>query len=260
MLNLDDGRPLAMVTSGPNLGEVIFLEDHHDDHPDDSSEDEFERGGYDKINLKKDVLIPLLNTDQRECPYIAGPSGSGKSTYASSLATCYKKIFPKRDIYIFSRTDVKDDPAYKKLNPLQIKVDQDLIDNPIDIEKDIKPGSLVIFDDTTSIRDENIKKEINKLIVDILEVGRKLGIWIIITSHLVNGTDRKLSRVIMNEMTSFTFFPKSGSSYQIDYCLKQYMGLSKKQIEQIFDLKSRWVTVYKNYPMVVLHQHGAYLL
>lgn len=250
MLNVEDGKPIAMIATGKNKGEIIYLSNDEDDH---------ERG-YEKINLKRDKIIPLLDTDQRQTGYVAGPSGSGKSTYAATLAGTYKKIFPKRDIYMFSRTDVKNDPAYAKVKPLQIKIDEDLIDNPIDIERDVKPGSLIIFDDCGTIRDEKIKKAVNHLIIDILEVGRKLDIWIIITSHLVNPTDRKLGRVIMNELQFFTFFPRSGSAYQINYCLKNYFGMSKKQIDKIFTLPSRWVTVLRNYPMTVLHEHGAYIL
>lgn len=250
MLNLDDGKPIGIIATGKNKREIIYLD----------PENKYQKGGYDKINLKKDKILPLLDVDERQIAYVAGPSGSGKSTYASALACNYRKVFPKRDIYIFSRTDAKNDPAYAPLKPLQIDINQDLVDNPIDIETDIKKGSLVIFDDCGTIRDEKIKKAVNHLMIDIMEVGRKLGIWIIITSHLVNPTDRKLGRVIMNELQTFTFFPKSGSAYQISYCLKNYFGMSKKQIDDIFNLNSRWVTVLRNYPITILHEHGAYIL
>lgn len=253
MLNLDDGKPLAMISSGANKGEIIFL--GHEDE-----DKKYKSKGYNKINLKKDTIIPLLDTDERQNVYIAGPSGSGKSTYASTLAICYKKIFPERDIYMFSRTDVRDDPVYKKLKPMQVALDESLLEHKIDIENDIKKGSLVIFDDCGSIADDKIRKAVNDLIIDILEVGRKLGIWIIITSHLVSPNDRKLARVILNELQSFTFFPRSGSSYQIEYALTKYFGMNKKQIREIMELPSRWVTVHRNYPMCVMYQNGIYML
>jgi hypothetical protein len=64
----------------------------------------------------------------------------------------------------------------------------------------------------------------------------------------------------MNEMTSVTIFPKSGSAQQIRYALTTYYGLSKQQVQNILNIRSRWVTVYKSYPMTVLHEKGAFIL
>ena len=55
-------------------------------------------------------LIPLPNLEERFVDYVAGPSGSGKSTIASTLASEWKKNNPKKNIYVFSRTDPRDDP------------------------------------------------------------------------------------------------------------------------------------------------------
>lgn len=252
MLSLDDGQPIAQIISGKYKGEIIFLER--------GDFDGVNAGGCQRIDLKRGKLKTLMNTDERQVCYIAGPSGSGKTTYATNLARSYKKIFPKRDIFLFSRTDCKNDPAYAKLNPLQVKIDETIVESPIDIEKDIKPGSCIIFDDIGTINDDKIRKAVNALAMDIMEVGRKMNLYIIITSHLVNGNDRKFNRTIHNEYQSFTFFPKSGSAYQIKYCLKNYFGLAPPQIKTIMNLPSRWVTVMKNYPQVVLYQHGVYLL
>lgn len=252
MLNFQDGQPIATITSGKYKGEVIFL-DHN------AIEDGQVEGCH-KIDMRSHKLSPLLNTDARQVCYISGPSGSGKSYYASNLAKTYQKIFPDRDVYLFSRTDYKNDPAYVPLKPLQVNIDEKLIEEPIDIARDIQAGSLMIFDDVGTIRDDKIKKEVFKLMEDIMEVGRKLEISLIITNHLVNPNERKFGRTVMNELQSFTFFPKSGSAHQVTYCLKNYFGMSKKQIEEIMALPSRWVTVLKNYPQCVMHERGAYLL
>jgi len=105
-----------------------------------------------------------------------------------------------------------------------------------------------------------MKKELSKLVVDICEVGRKLGLWIILTSHLVSPDDRSLSRCMMNELTGFTFFPRSGAVHQIKYALDKYFGLSKTQIDKIMHLPSRWVTVMRTFPQCVLYRKGVYLL
>lgn len=255
MLNLESGQPIAQIISGKHKGEIIFLDKR--DGP-----DRVGTNGCQRINLRKGKLMPLLNTEERQVAYVAGPSGSGKTTYTGTLAKNYKKIFPGAEVYLFSRTDYRSDPVYKmlKLRPLQVMLDETLVTDPIDIETELKPGSLIMFDDIGTINNDQIRKAVNALAMDIMEVGRKLDLTIILTSHLVNPTDRKFSRVIHNEYQTFTFFPKSGSFYQIEYCLKNYFGFSKKQIREIMDLPSRWVTIMKNYPQCVLHEHGCYLL
>jgi hypothetical protein len=38
------------------------------------------------------------------------------------------------------------------------------------------------------------------------------------------------------------------------YLLDGYLGLDKKQIEKLKNIKSRWVTVIKSYPQLILTQ------
>lgn len=237
-----------------------------DSESEDSSYDE-PRGGKNKLIGKEfhtqhgEKLIPLPNLKERFVDYVAGPSGSGKSTMASSLATEFKKIYPKKPIYIFSRTSVDNDPAYKKLKPIQISLDETIVEDPINIEKEItEGGALMIFDDCTTIRDEAIKKEVQKLMEDAMEVGRKINCNMIILNHLVIPNEKKFARTVMNELQNLTIFPKSGSSQQIRYALKTYFGLNNKQIDTILSLNSRWVRISKSYPMYVLHENGSYIL
>jgi hypothetical protein len=95
---------------------------------------------------------------------------------------------------------------------------------------------------------------------DIMEIGRKLNIWLVITNHLVIPNEKKMARTIMNEMHSMTVFPKSGSAQQIRYALKTYFGLTNKQIDEIIKMPSRWITVYKSYPQYVLYDKGSFIL
>jgi hypothetical protein len=224
------------------------------------SDDDIEDFGMKEFTTKLDIS-PLPDLENRFIEYIAGPSGSGKSTMATDLAHKYQKEFPKRKIFIFSRTDAKNDPAYKDLRFKQFKINDELINNPLDITKEVsKNGCLLIFDDCGTIHDEALKKEIEKLICDAMEVGRKLQVCLIITNHLVIPNERKFARTMMNELTNFTFFPKSGSGQQITYALKTYFGLSKKQIERLLQLDSRYVRISKGYPQYVQYAHGANIL
>ena len=139
-------------------------------------------------------------------------------------------------------------------------IDQSLIDDPIDIHSEFRQNDLVLFDDTDTIQDKKIKEAISRLKNDILETGRHSNIYVVITSHLINGISRTDTRTILNECTSLTIFPKSGSTYQIIYVLKNYIGLNKNQINYILNLPSRWVTIFKNFPQYCIFEKGCFLL
>ncbi len=254
MFSINDGKPMAKIVGGEYNGEILYLRAESDESESDESED---LGTAVEFDGK---LVPLLDVNQRSVVYIAGPSGSGKTTYALNLVKNYKKIFPNKDFYLFSRTDYKDDPAYSGMKIQQVKLDENLLENPINIEKELRGGSILLFDDCNTIQDDKIKKQIDKLMADIMEVGRRMDITIIITNHLVIPNERKIARTILNEAQILTVFPKSGSSQQITYALKTYFGLTKKQINEILSLPSRWVTIYKNYPMCVMYETGIFIL
>lgn len=291
MLNFNKGRPLAKISGGKYNGEILYIDTEDEDkeycggcnckkcsekcykkpcckkckmYSEESESSEYESndcffdGKYFEILNGK--LLPIPNVNERSVDFIAGPSGSGKSTYAANLAKTFKKIHPEKDFFVFSRTDSKKDPAFKGLRPIQVTIDESIVENPIDITKELTGGCLILFDDCNTISDDKQKKAINHLMDDIMEVGRKLNIWIIITNHLVIPNEKKVARTIMNEMQSLTVFPKSGSAQQIRYALKQYYGLNNLQIEQILNIPSRWITIFKSYPQCVLHEKGAYIL
>jgi len=216
------------------------------------------KDNYAKITLNNNTLKPV-STPIARVSYIAGPSGSGKSTYAAMLIKSFKKEHPKANIYGFSRTNLKEDPAFSKLKILQVRLDNSIITDPINIQ-DMEKGSMVVFDDVGTIADNNIRNAVFHTMEDIMEVGRRMNLFVVITNHLVNPNDKKFGRTVMNEMQSFTFFPRSGSSAQIIYALKTYCGFDAKQIKEVMKLPSRWVTVFRGYGTTVMHLHGAYVL
>lgn len=256
MLNLANGIALAKIIGKKYDGEILYL-----DKDDQTKKDKDPRNTY----FGREFIIfgkldPILNVKERSVSYIAGPSGSGKTTYAVNLIKNYKKIFPNKDFFLFSRTNHESDPAFKNMKINQVLINENLLDNPVDIEKELTGGCLLLFDDCNTIQNDKLKKQIDKLIADIMEVGRRMDITIIVTNHLVIPNEKKIARTIMNEMQSLTVFPKSGSSQQIMYALKTYYGLNKKQIENILSLPSRWVTINKNYPMYIIYEHGCFIL
>jgi hypothetical protein len=245
MLSLEQGKPIAI--SGRKL---VYL-----DSTEDGSESEEPLGEI----ISKNKMVPLLDTQDRNVTYIAGPSGSGKTYFAVMLIKRFLKA-TRMPFYLFSRTDYKNDPAFEGMDVNQIMIDESLVEDPMDIETELSGGCLVFFDDCGTIQNDKVKKAVDKIMADIMEVGRKMRIWVVITNHLVVPNDKKMARTILNEMHSLTVFPKSGSVQQISYILKQYFGFNKEQINKIVQLNSRWVMINKHYPMYVTYEHGIYLV
>lgn len=246
----DCGKPIAKIGE-----DILSIKTENDYCSDDDSEDDI-GDDYDT----DDEVEPLLDFETRQVAYIAGPAGSGKSTMSVKMIKRFLKIHPDKQFFLFSRSSYKDDPAFNGMRVNQVMLDQSLLEQPIDITKELPGGAILLFDDVNTILDDKVKKAVEKLMADIMEVGRKFGVWIVITSHLVLPSEKKFARTVMNELHTLTVFPKSGSAQQIRYALKQYFGLSKDQIERIIQLPSRWVQISKSYPMYVVYEHGAYIL
>jgi hypothetical protein len=215
---------------------------------------------YEEMNQKeyilkgKGTIVPYPNPETRDVIYVAGPSGAGKSTFCESYMQMYKTQFPKNKIYIFSRLDK--DPAFDNIKVIRIKLDEELINDPIN-PIELK-NSLVLFDDIDTIPNDKIRESVSKLRDDLLETGRHQGIYLLITSHLL--MDYKKTRTILNEAQMVILYPKSGSTYHMQRYMKVYAGLQKSDIDKILNLPSRWVGIHKSYPNYVIYSSGVYLL
>lgn len=195
--------------------------------------------------------VPIEN-NKRDCLYICAPNQSGKTTYVARYLEKYKKRYPNKEIYLFSK--LAEDPILDKFNPIRVDISKlKLRDNTLDFLK----NSLVIFDDVDQILEKKDMQKIQKLINEILCNGAHFNIGIIVTNHLLS--DYKNTRCILNECSSITIFPKSGCAHHLQYLLKNYVGFDPKQIETLKNLDSRWVTIFKNYPQIVLYQNGVYI-
>jgi hypothetical protein len=216
------------------------------------------RGGEDEIELKSGSTIQHTPTKkkEREVLYITGQSGSGKSYYTYEYVTAYQKMYPKNEVYLVSAvSDVSTIDKIKKLRKIDLSKPEFLeLDVPLEELKD----SMVIFDDVDSISNKHVKKKVWGLMSDILTKGRHYNVSAVITFHVAtSGAETKL---ILNESQSITFFPSASGGRTLKYLLDSYLGLDKKQIDKIKRLDSRWCTVVKSYPKVVLYEGGAYIL
>lgn len=248
-LNFKKGVPIALIDGSRYDGEVLYVD------PDKEGEKVF------KLKDGKFKIIPEEKV--RASYYICGKAGSGKSYMANDIATMYHLMFPKNHIYLFSQ--LEEDPAFEKLERKgvikRVVIDKSLAEDPINVTEDMR-DCLAIFDDIDCLNDKEVKKAVNLLRVQILELGRKNNISVINCCHNVNhtGADGQFNRSIMNELKNFIFFNKSLNHHQIEYCLKTYFGFKNKQIQNLINNKStRWTCISANHPQYVLTETVAAL-
>jgi hypothetical protein len=220
--------------------------------PDKAKVDDY----YKEIKCKNNEYIQHTphKSNERQILYITGASGSGKSYYVNKYGNEYRKKFKNNPIYLFS--SVQDDTSLKIPDLKRVKLDEGFLNAEL-TASDFK-DSLVIFDDTDVINNKHILKKVNLILDTILQTGRHHGTSVIYTSHTAcNGNQTK---VILNEAHSVTIYPSGLGGRSSKYLLNQYFGLEKEQIRKIKRLPSRWTTIVKSYPMIVLYEKGAYIL
>jgi len=215
----------------------------------------------DDSKLKFEIMPSNQPFTQPSLCYITAPRGAGKSYLISTYLTAFKKLYPSYKIFLISRKE-------------QDKLLDGLIDKRIDtediLEADFKAddfkfhngkGSLLIFDDVDTLdsnKKHNIKEAVYKLMDDVIEVGRSMGIFCIITSHIgANGV--KESRRIINGATSITIF-NACLNANTRYLLNHHLGLEKKDIERIKNSKSRTTTIIKSHPMTILTDKECWMI
>lgn len=247
-LNFDKiGKTISIVKGGKYNNKIISVNTDDDDKI---------KKSFTKLKLPdsgKFSQMPDKNVE-RQILYISGPSGSGKSTYCSNYIIEYKKIYPKNNVYVFSA--LKDDESLDKIEPKRVKIDERLITEPLYVD-DFK-DSLVVFDDIDVISDKNQRKAVYNLLNAILETGRHFRVSCIVTNHLP--TAREETRRILNECHSITYFPHSGNRSTLNRLLTEIIGLDKDEISKIKKLKTRWATIFKNYPQIAMTEKDIWVL
>ena len=250
------GRPIARIlytASGElNKRRKKFL--YLDEKGDENSSWEIDES----VGMKGLSVLPNENICEKL--YVTGPSNSGKSTYTGNYLGEFFKIkkFKKYNYIVFS--NVKEDKVLDMINgriePVRPDIDYTLLEDFPESEEFEK--SITVFDDCGTITNRQLNKAVCAIQDDLLECGRHVDAHMIVTSHLMSNyiTTRK----VLNEATSITFFPKSGATIQIRKFLASHIGLDKDQIKKIMKLPSRWVTVYRTYPMYVIHNKGCFML
>ena len=250
-LNIEKiGRPVAKVLGGKYNNKVVSVATNQDDV------EEVNRV-YTHLNLEDDGKFQQIpdTTANRQILYITGASGSGKSTYTLKYLQEYKKKYKDNEIYLFSA--LTEDETIDQMKGLKrIKIDDTLVNDPLDVIE--FKNSCVVFDDIDVINNKHIREEVYKILNQILELGRHHHITCVITNHLA--TNGKDTRRILNEAHSITYFPSSGSVKGINYLLQTYCGLDKHAILKAKKTKSRWITIFKHYPQIMMGEKNIWIL
>jgi len=208
------------------------------------------------LNKSFETIQQIPNKQQeRQILYITGASGSGKSYYTQLYCSEYKKLYPKNEIYLFS--SINEDSSIDKIKGLQRFILDDAFLKEEITAEDFK-NSMVIFDDTDVISNKALKFKINSILNILLETGRHFNASVIYTSHIA--TAEIDTKRILNEAHSITIFPSSLGGRSLKYLLDNYLGFDKEQIKKVKKLDSRWTTICKTFPMVILSEKEAYLL
>lgn len=192
--------------------------------------------------------------------FVSGPSGSGKSFFISQWLNDIKSYSKKSQFYVFSK--VQDDPAYKPLNPIYIKLDETIVVRPLECTEFAGTAdvpNILIFDDTEQLNNRTLSKALFDFMSLALETGRHHHLRCIVVSHILlnsNYTKRPL-----NESNYITLFPNSNFSAIRSY-LHRYLGYTKEQINSIRDMgkTSRWIMISRSYPQYVVSQYQIKLM
>lgn len=252
--SLDIGRIIRALKTGQDE----ILEEH--------LEDTFKniKGIVDKKNGKEVILhsgvfqfLPneKITDSSRHVIYIVGESGSGKSYWTAEYAREYIRMFPKHEVFLFSKKEV--DKAFDTNRKIQrILLDESFLEGDELSYKDFK-NSLLIFDDIETMKDR-VGVAVKRLRQDALELGRSFNISVCMTEHIA--CDGEKTKPLINESTHYVFF-RGGNVHNLTRLLDKYIGFedSKNQIKRIFNLPSKWILVSKKYPKYVLHQNGCYI-
>ena len=215
-------------------------------------------GGTDVVVPKGDaVVVPVPDKDtERSVIYVTGASGSGKSYWTRNYIAEYHKAWPTRAVYIFSSLD--EDSSLDSLKYIKrIK-----LRGPAFLTTELTTGdfasTLCIFDDCDVISSKPIKLKVYQILNSILETGRHFAISCIMTSHCAcAGLETKR---ILNESHQIVIFPRSLGGRTSKYLLDGVLGMDREEIKRVKGVKSRWCSIVKGHPMLLLSEHEVSVL
>lgn len=247
----EKGRPIAIIKKKSNpkfRGKIVSV-------------DEAEGNDYEHPHLHLDdadeyfQVLPYIKPSagvNRNVLYVTGQSGSGKSFFTRSFAQEYNKKFPRNNVILFTGLSPDEEDVslkgIKNLRRMNTRNREFIFNNDI-TSRDFQ-NSLVIFDDTDVISNENELKRINQILDNILETGRHQHVSCIYITHAA--CDGRRTKRILNESNSVTVYPLTMGGSDLKYLCVEKLGLNGKQVEKLKNVDSRAVTIIRGYPPMVV--------
>ena len=204
--------------------------------------------------------IPLYRMDDptaskseyRHTQYIAGPAGCGKSVLVAGLVTKFRLIWPDYPVFGVCKTTLEDDRAYAGIGIRQVPLEMMKSKKDTEADGHLKDlfgdaGCLLLFDDWDSFAKKE-RATVLQLMTDVLNLGRKMRISVIVTSHRI--TNYLETRAIIEESEFVTLFPQDTLKARLEY-LGDCIGLPPGLINSVRAL-GRSFTVHKRAPMYIL--------
>ena len=251
------------------------VEEEEDDKKEEEAEEEEPdtEGGTKSIELPIGSFFEALpkfspedpegrDSEYRSSWYIPGPAGAGKSVFAAGLIRKYAKMWPRNHVFGICKTRLSDDKAYKDVRIHQVPVAV-LAKQNVSKEEGLKrmfgmQGSLVLFDDWDSFDRGTDRAVVLALIKDILNLGRKMRISILVTSHQLSNYIE--TKAIISESEYVTLFPRDPIEGQLNYLLSK-MGFDNKVLNaKMMKRMGRAVTLHKYSPIYVLSESQCMLM
>lgn len=193
--------------------------------------------------------------------YVAASAGAGKTVYSAALAKRYHIMWPDKPIWGCCKTKMLNDRAWKGVPIVQKHVSEFLEAPPGAMSNDLEltfgnDGCLLIVDDWDSYTGKE-KEMVQQLITDVINLGRKMRISIIVTSHQINNYHE--TRDIIAESDFITLFPEATMPGHLYYMCVKKLGIDPEVYNRLIK-KGRWVTIHKKAPMYVLSERECEML
>ena len=248
MFNLgNEGIPICKIVGNGNLNNKIVSMSENDDDEYIRYVKEIKLEGENKFEL-----IPNTKAD-RDVIYYSGPAGVGKSYAMASYLRNYKKSFKDRPIYLFSEKE--SDEVLDTIKDLKrVKMDEQLISDPLDLKDFNEEPCCVIFDDIDSL-EKKLKVAVYTLLNKLLKVGRSYKISVLVSSH--SSCDGHDTKSMLNESTIIVFYPTTYNK-SIKYLCENYIGMNKYDIAKMRSHKSRWCAYIKTYPSCIVQEKNVW--
>jgi hypothetical protein len=220
-----------------------------------------EVGGEQLVELPASLIFsvtPETRPQMVDNIFCVGGQGSGKSTWAGNYCRHFINAFqPEPQFVTVISSDDFPDNAYN-FPHRHIKIDDEMVENPITLEELTNPNkdsrSLVLFDDIEGISNPKKQRAVDALTEAVLTMGRKRHIHCIFISH--RSANGKMTKNILNELTSVVWFPKlGGGSRNLNYMLTKHLGVPEGLREA---LKSgdwgRWICLITKAPSLLISE------